>query len=92
MRAAAAVGLALAVLALPGCKKTLDTSDIEGQVSSSKLGFTNVSCPSDVEARAGNNFTCSATSPDGKPVTLEIVQKDDSGSVSVLPASSSTTD
>jgi hypothetical protein len=85
MKPLAAIAFAGAVVALAGCTKTLDTNDIANQVGIDKLGYSNVDCPQDVEARQGNNFTCTATTKDGKQIQLQVVQKDDSGHVAVIP-------
>ena len=79
----------LASLALVGgCSrtKTLDApsleemlrTEIEQQLGAS--GFT-VDCPDDEPAAAGATFQCSATSADGKTLTIEVTQTDDKGNV-----------
>jgi len=53
---------ALATLAAVGCKKTVDNkgfaSNLEDKVRALGLHPGNVSCPSDVDAKAGAKFTC----------------------------------
>jgi Domain of unknown function (DUF4333) len=84
-RAIALVG----VLALAGActrTKTLDGQQLDAKIASdmqSNLGIqgASVSCPDDVSVEAGGTFDCTATSPDGGTMTLEVTQSDDQGHV-----------
>jgi len=71
-----------------GCTRTrtLDGQGLNEKLAadlSQKLneqGIT-VSCPDDVPAQAGGTFECTATTPDGKQITLQVTQTDDQGNV-----------
>lgn len=82
---------ALAALALPGCsasvstQSTVNTANAErviGQSLTKKFGDTvRVSCPEDVEAKAGATFTCTAKAPSGETADVRVTQKDDKGNI-----------
>ena len=40
-----------------------------------------VDCPDDIEAKAGDEFECQATSDDGTNATVKVTQNDDQGNV-----------
>ena len=79
----------LASLALVGAcnrTKTLDANGLEEKLRSQveqqlgALGIT-VVCPDDEPAQAGAIFQCSATSAEGKTITIQVTQTDDHGNV-----------
>jgi len=77
-------GLVVGALLLFGTK-TLDTAQAERQIAQATedqagVAPTDVSCPADVEARAGATFTCSA-SLDGQPITFTVMQTDGDGNI-----------
>jgi hypothetical protein len=78
-----------AMLALAGActrTKTLDAQSLDEQLASEMQnqldvqGVT-VTCPDDVPAEPGRVFNCTATSPDGATMTIEVTQTDDQGHV-----------
>ena len=77
-----------ASLALVGCTraKTLDANGLEEMLRAKieqQLGAhgITVDCPDDEPAAAGATFQCTATSADGKTITVEVTQTDDQGNV-----------
>jgi hypothetical protein len=74
-----AAGTLIALLALTGCSSKT-TVKPEGaaksvvDVVSGQTGFqpTDVSCPSGVEAKVGQEFDCHFTGPEGKPYTAHM--------------------
>jgi hypothetical protein len=79
-------GLAVGALLLFG-KSTLDQSKIQSEIvritqDAAGIAPTAVTCPSGVEAKAGNTFTCTATL-DGQPVSYTVSQDDDKGNVHI---------
>jgi hypothetical protein len=74
-----AAGALIALLALTGCSSKT-TAKPEGaaksvvDVVSGQTGFhpTDVSCPSGVEAKVGQEFDCHFTGPEGKPYTAHM--------------------
>ena len=67
--------------------KTLDTAAAETQISQlvvQETGVTptDVSCPTDITAEAGNTFSCTAAL-EGQPLTFEVSQTDDQGNVEI---------
>jgi hypothetical protein len=79
-------GLVVGALIVFG-KTTINTAEAEKQIAQltqdqAGIAATDVSCPTDVEAKAGDTFTCTA-SLDGQPVTFTITQKDDQGNVNI---------
>jgi hypothetical protein len=74
-----AAGALIALLALTGCSsKTTVKSEGAAKsvvdVVSGQTGFhpTDVSCPSGVEAKVGQEFDCHFTGPEGKPYTAHM--------------------
>jgi hypothetical protein len=73
------VGVLVALLALTACSPK-NTVKPEGaaksvvDVVSGQTGFhpTDVSCPSGVEAKVGQEFDCHFTGPEGKPYTAHM--------------------
>jgi hypothetical protein len=84
LRAAATV----AVLACVGsaCTKSLDTSSVVPELQRvlvRQYGLTDptVSCPGNVQVRAGATFTCTGTDASGVAFTFTLTQKNDRGSL-----------
>jgi hypothetical protein len=83
------VVVVLASLALVGAcsrTKTLDANGLEemlGTKIEQQLGAhgITVACPDDEPAQAGAIFQCTATSAEGKTITIEVTQTDDHGNV-----------
>lgn len=65
--------------------KTVNTGNVESALSAKlkEAGAKNVSvsCPDDVEAKAGATFKCTAEA-EGDKATYTVTQKDDNGNVS----------
>lgn len=81
-----AAGLVVGALLLFGTK-TLDRADAQRQVAGAAdrlIGVTpdDVSCPADVEIKAGSSFTCTASVED-QPVSFTVTQEDDAGHVTI---------
>jgi Domain of unknown function (DUF4333) len=79
-------GLAVGALLLFG-RTTIDTAEVERQIAGlteEQVGVAaqDVRCPEDVEAVAGESFTCTATLED-QPVSFTVEQTDDEGNVQV---------
>ena len=80
---------AIIALAATACSaevsKTLNTADVEAQVSASILEEreveVEVACPDDVEAEEGGRFTCTATDAEGTSLDVDVIQVDSSGDV-----------
>jgi hypothetical protein len=77
--------------AISGCTVTVGGSSVntdkaemeiaEGIKTQTGMDVT-VKCPADVEATAGGQFACTATTADGKSGTVMVLQKDDQGNIS----------
>lgn len=88
------VGIIVGVLVLAGLgvgafillsPSYLNTGEVQSQVTSylktqTGVSPTDVQCPSNIEAKSGSTFKCSA-SLEGQPVTLTIKQTNDSGHI-----------
>lgn len=64
----------------------LDIDRIEQEIATgieeqTGIAVTSVECPEDVEAEAGNNFTCTVTAEDGDTASVDVTQEDDEGNV-----------
>lgn len=74
---------------IAGCSidfsKSLNVGDVERQVESDLAERRDVevevSCPEEVEAESGGEFTCTATDPEGNELDVDVVQEDDDGNV-----------
>jgi uncharacterized protein DUF4333 len=82
-----AAALFAGLLVLPACTATLDTQKLEDQIAQGldeQLGTTGttVDCPDDIEAKAGDEFECTATGSDGTTAKIQVTQNDDQGNVS----------
>jgi hypothetical protein len=79
-------GLVVGAIFLFG-PKSINRADAEKQVTAAAEQLIGVapqdlSCPADVEVRAGGTFTCTA-SVEGQPVSFTVTQKDDQGTVEI---------
>lgn len=81
---------AAAVALMTACEVSfgggLDTGKIEAEVTAgieeqTGIAVRSVECPDDVDAEAGNTFTCTVTAEDGSTATVEVTQQDDEGNV-----------
>jgi hypothetical protein len=83
------VVVVLATLALVGAcsrTKTLDANGLEEMLRTQveqKVGAEGITvvCPDDEPAQAGAVFLCTATSAEGKTITIQVTQTDDHGNV-----------
>jgi hypothetical protein len=81
------IGLLLLFVTLAtGCSRVLDTpsveSEIKDQLERQLSGVTvEIDCPEDIEAKAGENFECTATSEDNNRAKIVVTQTDDDGSI-----------
>lgn len=86
LRAGIIGALCLSTALLVGCSKTLNTDDVEGQISSGLTeqvgGEFTVDCPADPPAEAGGTFECTATSAEGQTATITVTQDDAEGNLS----------
>lgn len=87
---ASAFAMLAAVLALgvAGCgSSTLDTAEIEDEVQElaedRDLQVEEVTCPDDIEAKAGDEFDCDVEVEGGEEITAEVTQRNDDGDVRV---------
>jgi hypothetical protein len=82
----AVAGIAVAfLLSAISSRSLLDTSFVEQQIAESlsqSSGLTTtVTCPDEVTVAAGDTFTCTATTDDGRTAQIEVTQDDDQGTV-----------
>jgi hypothetical protein len=75
------------VLLAAACTATLDTDGLEDQIRTllrDRGGpvVTDVTCPDDVEVRAGAEFECTATG-EGTEWIVQVTQADDRGKVQI---------
>jgi hypothetical protein len=82
----AVAGIAVAfLLSAISSRALLDTANIEQQIAeklSQDSGLTTtVTCPDEVTVAAGDTFTCTATTDDGRTAVIEVTQDDDQGTV-----------
>jgi Domain of unknown function (DUF4333) len=82
------VVLLASLVLVGGCTrtKTLDANGLEemlGTQVEQQLGAhgITVACPDDEPAQAGAIFQCTATTAEGKTITIEVTQTDDHGRV-----------
>lgn len=77
----------VAIFALAGCSKTVDSDDLESQLTEQlapQLGTTedqaSVDCPDDEKAEKGNTFTCTfSDDKSGQSIDVEVTLTDDDG-------------
>lgn len=92
MLAVTALLALVAAVAAGGCSvevgtggDELDTQELERNIADSEeetRGFRpTVECPDDVEIADGDEFTCTATDPQGNTATVFVTQTDDEGNV-----------
>lgn len=85
----------LAGLSFAGCGETvLDTSKTEEQLQASlskslETKVKAVDCPSDVEVKAGETFSCTVDFPDGETQTVTLKIRNSDADVSVIGLSGS---
>ena len=82
----ALAGLLVVTAALAGCERTLNMQNAEAVIKSGlieqlQMPFTAVSCPESRVMKAGDVFECTATAESGGDLTVQVTQKDDSGTV-----------
>lgn len=77
-------GLACAVAAC-GALDTAQLEELTAQRIESVIGVAPaaVDCPDDVEAKAGDAFSCTVTGTDGTSAEIQVVQTNDEGNVEV---------
>lgn len=73
-------------LVLVGCGTVIDDARLEEEIrngvqSQAGVNLTEVTCPENRPAQAGDVFTCSATGEDGRILEITITQADDQGNV-----------
>lgn len=88
-RARAIAGMLVMAGVVSGCAggSALRAADVESQIASGLAdqvgGEFAVTCPVEIPAEAGYRFTCSAQdAAGGSPVSIEVVEDDDSGAFS----------
>lgn len=76
----------LVALVLGACAKTLDSGELEDELTtqlSEEAGVNpddvSVSCPDDIEAEKGKEFDCTLTAPNGDEVTVVVTLTNDDG-------------
>ena len=78
---------ACGTLILAGCgERRLDADKLEGKIKAgieqqAGVKIRSVACPSNIKIKAGNVFTCKATTTAGETATVHVTQKDDKGNV-----------
>jgi hypothetical protein len=78
--------LLVVTTALAGCERTLDMESAEAVIKSGlterlEMPFAAVSCPESRAMKAGDVFECQATAESGDDLTVQVTQKDDTGTV-----------
>lgn len=73
-------------LGLVGCKGKIDGEKVEGAIRSGmleklKVEMKSLSCPKDLEAKAGGEFECTGEAKDGDKLVFAINQTDDQGNI-----------
>jgi hypothetical protein len=82
-----ALGLGVAVVLAAGCgQNVLDANEVSGEIAAQIERLTgadvaSVSCPTDVEAKAGATFTCTVNGADGTSLTIDVEQTSDEGAL-----------
>ncbi len=79
-----AVVIAVAALALGGCKRQIDKDKCEKAIANALVdrGFdATVTCPSGEAVKKGATFNCDAVAKDGTKLAIEVIQDDDEGNV-----------
>ena len=70
----------LAVFAIGCGTETIEAGSVEDDLSGQFEGFE-FDCDDDAEAKEGEEFNCTATSPDGEEFELRGTQVDDEGNI-----------
>lgn len=84
-RLAATVTLVVLTALAAGCSASvLDTAQVNEQIAAqieqqTGADIASVTCPSDVEAKAGSTFTCAVRGTDGSEATIAVVQTSGDG-------------
>ncbi len=78
----AVVGLSFG---LASCSSVIDETKVESSIKSGaaaqlKIKVDSVDCPSNIEAKKGNTFTCTIKA-EGDSAKIKVTQQDDQGSV-----------
>jgi|tagenome__1003787_1003787.scaffolds.fasta_scaffold14769997_1 hypothetical protein len=79
--------VAMAAALFVGCNTslTLDNDTLQQKIEQGLLEqaqvTASVTCPSDRPIKAGDTFQCQAVTDDGTTLTIQVIQKDDSGNV-----------
>ena len=86
MRCAAAAAALAGLIALTGCGDTkIDSEKAEGLAreiaESGTVPVKSVSCPEDVTAEKGKDFSCDLEYDDGTKAKITIHQQDDEGNI-----------
>ena len=80
------MALAVMLLLLAACSKTLEMDDVESEIQDgiteqTGIPVSDVDCPDEVEAEEGGTFECTATGEDGSEATVEVTQTSDDGDI-----------
>ena len=70
----------LALLAIGCGTETIEPGSVEDDLAGQFEGFE-FDCDDDAEAKEGEAFNCTATSPDGEEIELRGTQADDEGNI-----------
>jgi hypothetical protein len=87
----AAIAAALATtVALTGCQKTIEKDSAESEISNKLQGLVgekpkSVSCPDDIEAKAGERFDCDVEYSEGTKSTVTGTATNDDGNFEFVP-------
>lgn len=90
LRFGSLVGAIALATALSGCSVSIGGSTVDIQKAENEIAkgiqeqagvAVEVSCPEDVEAEAGGQFTCTATDTDGNEGAVSVTQEDDEGNI-----------
>jgi hypothetical protein len=76
----------LCLSAAAGCKRSIDGGKAERLIKDELFGPKGIkvktaTCPKDLVAKKGSNFTCAVTLATGEAVTVNVEQKDDEGNI-----------
>ncbi len=79
--------LSLCMIPLTACTPQLNINKFKTVVGKeftekTKIAIQNITCPKNVEIKVGKVFNCEIEAEDGKVITLEVTQTNDSGKVS----------
>ena len=76
---------------LAACDKKINTGKLESKLKDGigkqfNVKVSKVDCPSDVKAKKGNTFTCTAHGANGQTQKFKVTQDDNEGHVHYAPA------